>query len=505
MLLSIKLLLAILAALGLSRILYILFLAALDPLRSVPGPLLARFTRLWWFRALAQGEFEKINIALHKKYGTIFRVAPGQYSIDDPEAAKIIYSFSKVFAKSTWYIAAGHPDHNKPNSFAEQSNVQAVEDRRKMASGFALNAMLVYEGNVEDCATLLCQRLRERVSAIETLDLRQWILSYAFDIQGAITFSKRFGFLDAGEDIGGIHASLDQRLVYATLVGVYPNMHPYTFKLVEFIAGATGAVDYSLEFTIKKIAERQAMEKTDLEEGPPDMLTKFLHSHAEDPARFTDWDVVMGSFGNIVAGADTTWVTICAILYFLLKNPEKLRKLRHEIDEMASRGSISNPVRFKETQGMQYLQAVIKEAMRLFPATGLPLWRVVPEPGATLSGRFFPAGTVVGINNWVAHRNISVYGTDHELFRPERWLEADKEALAKMDQYYMAFGIGPRICMGQNISSLVTAKLIPQLLREFEFELEDRLKGSGPEHEWKTYNFWLIKPVEFRCKVKLRS
>lgn len=169
-------------------------------------------------------------------------------------------------------------------------------------------------------------------------------------------------------------------------------MHPYTFKLVDFIAGATGSIDYTLQFTVKQIAAREAMDKVDLEDGPPDMLTKFLYTHAVDPIKFNNWDVIMSSYANIVAGADTTWVTNCAILYYLLKYPETLRKMRQEIDEMASKGLISNPVRFNETQRMPYLQAVIKEAMRLFSSIGLPLWRVVPEPGATLSGRFFPPG-----------------------------------------------------------------------------------------------------------------
>lgn len=71
--------------------------------------------------------------------------------------------------------------------FAGQDNSQAVEDRRKLAPGYALNAMLVYEGNVDRCISLLCQKLRERVSPTETVDLRQWIISYAFDIQGSIT------------------------------------------------------------------------------------------------------------------------------------------------------------------------------------------------------------------------------------------------------------------------------------------------------------------------------
>lgn len=51
---------------------------------------------------------------------------------------------------------------------------------------------------------------------------------------------------------------------------------------------------------------------------------------------------------------------------------------------MSSKGALSNPAKFGEAQRMLYLQAVIKEGIRVYPATGFPLWRTVPEPGVTL-------------------------------------------------------------------------------------------------------------------------
>jgi cytochrome P450 len=66
-----------------------------------------------------------------------------------------------------------------------------------------------------------------------------------------------------------------------------------------------------------------------------------------------------------------------------------------------------------------------------------PLERVVPEGGANLSAQFFPAGTIVGMSAWVAHYNKDVYGQDAEEFRPERWLEADKEQLRIMERTWI--------------------------------------------------------------------
>jgi hypothetical protein len=80
-----------------------------------------------------------------------------------------------------------------------------------------------------------------------------------------------------------------------------------------------------------------------------------------------------------------------------------MRKLQKEIDEMEEKGLISDPVTYQQSCKMPYLQAVMKEAMRLscrqaerrmHPATGLPLARVVPKGGAYLAGRKFEEGVM---------------------------------------------------------------------------------------------------------------
>jgi hypothetical protein len=80
-------------------LLYQLFAYLRDPLRDVPGPLLARFTRLWYLREVATGHFEKTNIALHKKYGPIVRISPRYYSVDDMNAISVIYGHGTHFVK----------------------------------------------------------------------------------------------------------------------------------------------------------------------------------------------------------------------------------------------------------------------------------------------------------------------------------------------------------------------------------------------------------------------
>lgn len=84
---------------GAAIILYFLLQSTFDPLRDIPGPLLARFTRLWYFIEIYKGSFELTEIDLHKKYGPTVRIAPHEYSINDVAAAKTIYRLSNSFPK----------------------------------------------------------------------------------------------------------------------------------------------------------------------------------------------------------------------------------------------------------------------------------------------------------------------------------------------------------------------------------------------------------------------
>lgn len=91
-----------LLALGLC-VAYSIVSAIMDPLRGIPGPFLARFTRLWYFFELYKGSFEISNVGLHKTYGPIVRIAPNEYSVDDMEAAKLIYKVGNGFVKVCIY------------------------------------------------------------------------------------------------------------------------------------------------------------------------------------------------------------------------------------------------------------------------------------------------------------------------------------------------------------------------------------------------------------------
>lgn len=386
-----------------------------------------------------------------------------------------------------------------------------AETRKRFQNLYSMTSLVSYEPFVDECADIFAQRLTEIAASGESINMGHWFQCYAFDVIACITYSRRFGFLDSGEDIDGTIAALDRTMTYSTLVGIYASLHPILFRLMAKIprSGAQGRL-YLMDFVQKQIDARKSERKLrDVEKGrasarqhdpaselPEDFLEKIMNANEADPEKVTQYHIFMMGLSNIIAGSDTTAVSLSAILYYLLHNPLAFQKLRSEIKKAVEEGKCTFPqIKFSESQNLPYLQAVIKEALRMHPATGLPLWRVVPAPGAEISGHYFPGGTVIGVNTWVAHNNPSIFPHPEE-FRPERWIEASPEQLKKMDAYWMPFGLGSRTCLGKHISLLEIGKLIPRLVRTFDFELvrKDR---------WETSNYWFVKPGNFEVRVKV--
>ncbi len=120
----------------------------------------------------------------------------------------------------------------------------------------------------------------------------------------------------------------------------------------------------------------------------------------------------------------------------VLADPRVYKTLVAEVEAAVADGSLpaSGNVSWAEGQGLAYFQACLKEAMRVRPAVGVNITRLVPPEGAELDGHFFPGGTRVAVNGWVLHRDKPMFGQDADLYRPERWTE-DEERARRMERY----------------------------------------------------------------------
>ena len=205
-------------------------------------------------------------------------------------------------------------------------------------------------------------------------------------------------------------------------------------------------------------------------------LDKYLKLKETYPDMIDDNQIVNYLMLSIVAGGDTTAATMRAIVYYLAKNTSAYNNLISELD--ANKHPL--PAQWKIIQGLPYLNAVIREALRINPGVAMVFERNVPEPGFALpDGRFIPGGINVGINPAVTNRNIEIFGEDADEFNPDRWLKKDGETEVAFENRHkrmkevvdFVFGGGNRICMGKYLAMLETYKLIATLYSLFDVSI----------------------------------
>lgn len=233
------------------------------------------------------------------------------------------------------------------------------------------------------------------------------------------------------------------------------------------------------QFAMRRISETEEIRMPNSAHGKVtpselprrDFLSRFQEAHQKDPDFISQQRVLALTVANMFAGSDTTAISLRAIFYNLIRNPEKLSKLRAEFDEAETKNIFekNNPlVRWNDVRELPYLSAVIYESLRTHPAAGLPLERITPVGGVFICDRLLPAGTNIGCSAWTLHRDVKVWGNDVETWRPERWIQATEKQKAEMKNSLFAFGAGARTCIGKNISYLEMYKLVPAVLRSFE-------------------------------------
>ncbi|KAL5440832.1 hypothetical protein PMIN07_011171 [Paraphaeosphaeria minitans] len=137
-----------------------------DPLRDIPGPFSARFTKLWYLSNIYTGAHERHTIALHRKhaqsgehFAPIVRLAPGMYSIKSPD--KAVYGIGSKMPKNMWYEGWKHPSPDRWTVFTDRNIKRHAESRRVYAGLYAMSALLSYEAYVDDCADVFVRRLKE--------------------------------------------------------------------------------------------------------------------------------------------------------------------------------------------------------------------------------------------------------------------------------------------------------------------------------------------------------
>ncbi|RSL51504.1 hypothetical protein CEP54_011364 [Fusarium duplospermum] len=449
----------------------------------IPGPFLASISDLWRLYIVWGRRPDIDHVKLHKRHGKLVRLGPNAISVSDPSAIRQIYGLASGFKKSDFYTVQQTLAKGRPlfTLFTSTDTKFHAKLRRSVSSAYAMS-------------TLVDMRFKDQQ---EPCDFGKWLQFYAFDVIGELTYSK----------------SIEWMLDYASVVGQMPIIDSFLLKnpIRLFLSrlGLIGSTTPMVTFARQRFSERvdlstgqeKSSSRIDASSTRRDFLSQFLEAHKKDPDFVTSERVLALTVANIFAGSDTTAISLRPVFYFLLKNPEELERLMIELDEQKRTRKFRRPdglVDWEEARDLPVLGAVIKEALRIHPAAGLILERITPPQGVKILDKFIPWGTIIGCNAWTIHRDVSIFGSDPDKFRPLRWLEASPDQRRLMDNCLFTFGAGSRTCIGKNISLLEIYKLIPALLmRQLELPSEDS--------DWKLHNAWFVKQSDFFVRFKSRG
>ncbi|KAL3741413.1 hypothetical protein ACJRO7_016968 [Eucalyptus globulus] len=169
----------------------------------------------------------------------------------------------------------------------------------------------------------------------------------------------------------------------------------------------------------------------------------------------------------VVGGTDTTSTMVEWAMTELMQNRDVMNKVVHELMEVVGEDEM---VEEHHLPKLKYLNAVIKEALRLHPAGPLLLPRT-PHASCVVGGYMIPKGSNVFLNVGYIQRDPKIWDRPLE-FRPERFLEdPSKYDLSGNNFTYMPFGSGRRVCAGLALAERMLPYILASLLHSFEWEL----------------------------------
>ncbi|GAV65136.1 p450 domain-containing protein [Cephalotus follicularis] len=169
------------------------------------------------------------------------------------------------------------------------------------------------------------------------------------------------------------------------------------------------------------------------------------------------------SMNLIIAGSDTTSVTLTWAVSCLLNHPEALKRAQDELDIHVGRERWMEESDFKN---LVYLQGIIKETLRLYPAGPLAVPRESMED-CYVGGYYVPKGTQLFTNIWKLHRDPRVWPNPFN-FLPERFLTSHAEYDVRGQQFgYIPFGSGRRSCPGILSAMQMSQLMLGRFLQGF--------------------------------------
>lgn len=196
----------------------------------------------------------------------------------------------------------------------------------------------------------------------------------------------------------------------------------------------------------------------------------------------------------LIAGHETTSGLLSFTLYYLLNNPDVLKKAYAEVDEVLGNNIAASPT-IAQIGQLEYTRAILMEALRLWPTA--PAFSLAPYEDEVIGGKYkIKKGTFTTVLIPSLHRDKAYWGDNPDEFNPDNFLPAAEAS--RPDHAYKPFGNGKRACIGRQFAIQEAVLVLGMILQRFDLY-------DHKNYQLKIKETLSLKPDGFTIKVKLRE
>ncbi|QUC22165.1 uncharacterized protein UV8b_06406 [Ustilaginoidea virens] len=401
-----------------------------SPLRKVPGPAVSLFTSLLLKWKQVNAARTLYIHALHEQYGPVVRIAPNEVSFTSWPALKEIYcSGGSGYDKSDFYNL--FKVYGRRTMFTTLNKADHARRKRILADRYA-NTNIMRSVSLDGIRKRSREFLDRCTAAGDSAtDVFISLHAYACD---CITHHL---FHPNGSDCIG--KNMDEEMMHQVaaddslqnrLIAYYcPTLH----RLF------AGILSLFVKPRFVPLADNFVLEASKRTNAASFTLMSRLK---EKTANLDQIDVAAECLDHMVAGIDTTGDTLCFLMWEL-SQPRSLHLQQRLAEEFQAHPDVS-------THSLPFLDAVLCEGLRCYPAIPMSLPRLVPPGGRTIDGYAIPGGAIVSCQALSVHRiNNHVY-PDPEKFNPDRWMSPEGDADRR--RLLFSFSSGGRGCVGKHLA-----------------------------------------------------
>ncbi|KAJ4955620.1 hypothetical protein NE237_012403 [Protea cynaroides] len=340
------------------------------------------------------------------------------------------------------------------------------------------------------------------------VDMTQWFGHLTLNIITKILAGKRYySNVDARfEDEGQRFRKAISELIHLFGVFIPSDALPY-LKWLDLggYLGAMKCVAKELDSLITNwLEEHRSKAQSGNMEGEVDfidVMLSIIQVHDKDLKYSHDSDTIIKAtiLALVSGGSDTTFISLTWALSLLLNNRHVLKKAQDELDSHVGK---DRHVEESDIKNLVYLDAIVKETLRLYPVAPLGIPHQAMED-CQVGGYHVPKGTILMANIWKLHRDPRIW-LDPDEFKPERFLTKHANVDVRGQQFeFIPFSSGVRFCPGITFAMQILHLTLARLIHGFN--LETPSCGPIEMSEGSTSSLSKKNPVEVLIIPRLPS